>query len=62
MNSEAVCLRNLFEHVARVAVKYGFVTWNPDFDEDERSSKMTSWDQSKLDRVFTFDEAKRLLE
>lgn len=47
--------------MARTAVKHGFATWNPDFDENNRSSEMIFWDQSKLGRVFTFDEAKLFL-
>ena len=54
-------VRNFFERLARTAVKHGFATWNPDFDENDRSSEMILWDQSKLGRVFTFDEAKLLL-
>lgn len=34
--------RNFFERVARTAVKHGFATWNPDFDENDRSSEIIS--------------------
>eukprot|EP00223_Ostreococcus_mediterraneus_P009805 CAMPEP_0179629868 /NCGR_PEP_ID=MMETSP0932-20121108/5605_1 /TAXON_ID=548131 ORGANISM="Ostreococcus mediterraneus, Strain clade-D-RCC2596" /NCGR_SAMPLE_ID=MMETSP0932 /ASSEMBLY_ACC=CAM_ASM_000582 /LENGTH=624 /DNA_ID=CAMNT_0021499313 /DNA_START=1 /DNA_END=1878 /DNA_ORIENTATION=- len=54
-------VRNFYERLARTAVKHGFAEWNPDFDENERSSQMIMWDESKLHRVFTFDEAKLLL-
>ena len=54
-------VRNFYERLARTAVKHGFAKWNPDFDENERSSQMIMWDESKLHRVFTFDEAKLLL-
>jgi len=53
--------RNFYESFARTAVKHGFAKWNLDFDENERSSQMIMWDDSKLHRVFTFDEAKLLL-
>jgi hypothetical protein len=61
LNSATPYVRNFFERVARTAVKHGFATWNPDFDENDRSSEIIFWDQSKLGRVFTFDEAKLLL-
>ena len=54
-------VRNFYERLARTAVKHGFAKWNLDFDENERSSQMIMWDESKLHRVFTFDEAKLLL-
>jgi len=54
-------VRNFYERLARTAVKHGFAKWNDDFDENDRSSQMIMWDESKLHRVFTFDEAKLLL-
>ena len=54
-------VRNFYERLARTAVKHGFARWNPDFDENDPSSQMIIWDESKLHRVFTFDEAKLLL-
>ena len=54
-------VRNFYERLARTAVKHGFASWHPDFDENDPSSEMIIWDDSKLHRVFTFDEAKLLL-
>jgi len=54
-------VRNFYERLARTTVKHGFATWNPNFDENDPSSEMLIWDESKLHRVFTFDEAKLLL-
>jgi len=54
-------VRNFYERLARTAVEHGFAKWNDDFDENDRSSQMIMWDESKLHRVFTFDEAKLLL-
>lgn len=54
-------VRNFYERLARTAVKHGFARWNSDFDENDPSSQMIIWDESKLHRVFTFDEAKLLL-
>ena len=54
-------VRNFYERLAWTAVKHGFAKWNPDFDKNDPSSQMVIWVESKLHRVFTFDEAKRLL-
>ena len=49
---------NFFQRVARTAVSNGFAAWNPDFDENDRTSEMIICDVGKKSRVFTFDEAK----
>lgn len=51
-------MRNFFERVARTAVRYGFAVWNADFDVNFKLSEMIIWIESKMSRVFTFDEAK----
>ena len=51
-------MRNFFERVARTPVRYGFAVWNADFDVNSKLSEMIIWIESKMSRVFTFDEAK----
>lgn len=49
---------SFFDRVARTAVKYGFATWNSEFNVNDKNSEMIVWVQSKMNRVFTFDEAR----